>query len=141
MTLVLRLITLITIGAAGFAMPITCAQSGAAAAPPIVALSIPAAQQLDAPAAAPLPFANDQRTAPELGERLLGPGRSDCAKTAPRAGEQPATLATQPFVPGYLRTAQMRDEASIETLEPPPAPRMLDSRAGPPDVPPPRALR
>ncbi|MCC6675133.1 MAG: hypothetical protein IT339_08065 [Thermomicrobiales bacterium] len=138
MTLVLRLITLLTIGAAGFAMPITCAQSGAAAPARTVIVSIPAAQQLDASTVDLHRFAEGARG---LAEHLLDRGSSDCGKTAPRAGQHPATLATQPFVPGYLTSAPMQYQAPPRTIDPPPAPILLDSRAGPPDVPPPRALR
>ncbi len=138
MTLVLRLITLLTIGAAGFAMPITCAQSGAVASARTVTVSIPAAQQLDPPAVDLQQFADDGS---ELVKRLLDRGSSDCGKTAPRAGEQPATLATQAFVPGYLVSAPMLHEPPPRTLDPPKAPILLDSRAGPPDVPPPKLLR
>ncbi len=137
MTLVLRLITLLTIGAAGFAMPATCAQGAPTMATRVVSVAVPVSHQLAKPAVDPDHFARGQRAAHDLGERFP----ANCGKTAPRVGDHPAALATDPFVPGYLDSALVRTEEQPRMLVLPPAATLADSRAGPPDAPPPRPVR
>ena len=138
MSFVLRIMTLLIIAAAGFALPMTCAQSAVAA-------------PVEAPVIAPSPV---QPLAPPDGERMHAPhdqraermmlGHSperlpfDCGETAPRATDHSATIDTQPYVAGYLDAAPRQDEAHSEQFGLPVTLIPIDQRAGPPDPPPPR---
>jgi hypothetical protein len=140
MTLVVRLLTLLTIAAAGFAMPMTCAQSGGASAADAVAIEIPASRQLD-----PVPVVDGttaalQHVEHNLADRLLDKLPFDCGETTPQVTDHPATFDTQPFVPGYLVSAILLDEDRPDTFALPPALIPIDSRAGPPDAPPPKSI-
>src|SRR4249919_2703210 len=100
MAFIVRLFTLLTIAAAGFAMPMTCAQIGSASAADSVAIEIPAAQQLE-DHDAPVPSLTETSNAMHsLAERILERDPLDCGgKSTPRATDQPALFDTQPFVP------------------------------------------
>lgn len=141
MSLVVRLLTLLTIAAAGFALPMTCAQSGSASAAEPVSIEIPMARQVsphDQPVAL---LADEQQTAHSLTERLLDKLPFDCGdKATPRANEHPATFDIQPFVPGYLVSNVPLDELQVKTFALPPPLDPIDSRVGPPDAPPPKSI-
>ncbi|HET9661532.1 MAG TPA: hypothetical protein VFP05_14450 [Thermomicrobiales bacterium] len=140
MTLVVRLLTLLTIAAAGFALPITCAQGGVTAAAEPVAIEIPAVQQL-ATSPADLTHMNEaQKTVATLADRALDQGPFDCGQTAPIVTDHSAVFDTQPFVPGYLGTAFLLDEDQSDTFAPPAELVPVESRAGPPDAPPPKPI-
>ena len=140
MPLVVRLITLVIIAAAGFALPMTCAQGRTAAAAKPIAIEIPASQSLDPPA-----LALSARTAQHVATHSLA-GRTfdaaplDCGKTAPRVSDHSATFDTQPFAPGYLTTDLLPAEDRADAFAPPTTLIPLESRAGPPDAPPPRSI-
>lgn len=140
MTLVFRLLTLLTIAAAGFAMPLSCAQSGSAFAAVPVTIQIPAAQQLDAPPVDSAQLTDTRRAAHALSERTIASLPADCGKTASQVADHPATFDTQPFVPGYLATILLLEEDRSASFVLPPALIPIESRAGPPDAPPPRSL-
>ncbi len=138
MSTLLRLFTLITIAAAGFALPMTCAQTPIAAA--AATIDIPATQQIDAPADVPSDPVGAQ-AARSLVQHLLDTLPLDCGDSStPRVAEHPATFDTQPFVPGYLVSTIQLDEESSDFYAPPPALNPIDSRAGPPDAPPPKSI-
>lgn len=141
MTLVVRLLTLLTIAAAGFALPMTCAQNGSAAAAEAVAIEIPAPQQLETPAHGPTHLTGEQQqTVHALTERVRDTLPFDCGKTAPRVTDQPAVFDTQPYVPGYLGSSLLLDEDRSDSFALPPALIPVESRAGPPDAPPPKPI-
>lgn len=134
MSTVVRLFTLITIAAAGFALPMNCAQNAFAAEP--VAIEIPAHPQIESPGHA---TAGD--TAQTLTHRLFDKLPLDCGDNAsPTVSEHPATFDTQPFVPGYLESTFQLAEESSDIFAPPPAMNPFESRAGPPDAPPPKSI-
>ena len=140
MSLVVRLFTLLTIAAAGFALPLNCAQNGAASAAEQASIEVPAAEQLSPHDALALPRTDERQDALPLSERLLDKLPFDCGdKANSRTSEHPATFDTQPFVPGYLVSALRFEEqqGTIFALPPPLVP--IDSRAGPPDAPPPKS--
>ena len=65
----------------------------------------------------------------------------DCGDSAtPRVTDNPAVFDTQPFVPGYLVSTIPLEDQQAETFAPSPALDSLDSRAGPPDGPPPKSI-
>lgn len=140
MTLVVRLLTLLTIAAAGFAMPMTCAQGGIAGAAAPVAIEIPVAQQLEAPSTDPAHVSAAQRAIATLADRALDQAPFDCGKTAPRVTDHPATFDTQPFVPGYLEAPLVLDQERSNTFALPAELVPVESRAGPPDAPPPKSI-
>lgn len=138
MSTIIRFFTLLTIAAAGFALPLNCAQGVSAADP--VSITIPAVQQLD--------VANDTQgdpsgadTSQSLAQQFLDGFPLDCGESAtPRAAEQPATFDTQPYVPGYMVSTIQLTEQSTDYYVPPPALIPIESRAGPPDAPPPKSI-
>ncbi len=138
MSIVVRFFTLLTIAAAGFALPISCAQGTSAG--DFVTIEVPATQRIDSATDVPV-----DATAPDtvraLTEHLFDSLPLDCGDgSTPRAGEQPATFGTQPFVPGYLVSTIQLDEESTDFFAPPPALIPIESRAGPPDAPPPKSI-
>lgn len=139
MSLILRLTTLFIIAAAGFALPMTCAQNGAAAAGR-TAIEIPVSPHLESPARALADHAAQQTSAHELAERALESFPFDCGKTAPRVTDHPANFDTQPFVPGYLTSDLLLTEDRADTFALPVPLRPVESRAGPPDAPPPKSI-
>jgi len=140
MTLVVRLLTLLTIAAAGFAMPMTCAQGETTAAAHPVAIEIPAAQQLESPHTDPTNVSEAQQAIASLADRVLDQAPFDCGKTASSVTDHPATFDTQPFVPGYLGSTFLLDEDRCDTFAPPAELIPVESRAGPPDAPPPKSI-
>jgi hypothetical protein len=139
MSLVVRLFTLLTIATAGFALPMTCAQNGAASEP--ASIEIPADQQLSPHDALTAPLTDERQDAHSLTERLLDKLPFDCGdKATPHATEHPATFDTEPFVPGYLVSNVLLDEQRDENFALPPPLIPVDSRAGPPDAPPPKSI-
>lgn len=134
MSILLRFFTLITIAAAGFALPMSCAQTSAAAP---VTVDIPAVQHIDVATPEPPLDHIGATLAQHLSETLP----LDCGDGAtPSASEHPATFDTQPFVPGYLVSTIQLDEETTDFFAPPPALIQIDSRAGPPDAPPPKSI-
>lgn len=140
MTLVARLLTLLTIAAAGFALPITCVQGDAAAAPEPVAIEIPAAQQLDAPQTDPNHVSEARQEVATLAHRALDRAPFDCGETVPRVTDHSGTFDAQPFVPGYLGSTFLLDEDQSDSFAPPVQLIPFESRAGPPDAPPPKSI-
>lgn len=138
MATVVRLITLLTIAAAGFAMPMSCAQIPVAAANTVV--EVPHAPSLDAHADTSA-LSTDDRPVESLTRHLFDKLPLDCGDgVTPGASEHLATVDTQPFVPGFLvstielRAAEPADIAPLPVLVP------IESRAGPPDAPPPKSI-
>jgi hypothetical protein len=140
MTILVRLLTLLTIAAAGFALPMTCAQGGPASAADPVSIEIPAAQQLAAAPASSAHLSEAQKTVVSLADRVLDQTPFDCGKTAPRVTDHPATFDTQPFVPGYLGSTLLFDKDRAHSIAPPAELIPIESRAGPPDGPPPKSI-
>jgi hypothetical protein len=140
MTFVVRLLTLLTIAAAGFALPMTCAQSGSTSAAAPVVIEIPAPQQLETPPLDPTHLTAEQQTTHTFTERMLDTLPFDCGKSAPRVTDHPAVFDTQPFVPGYLGSTLLLDEDRSNSFALPPALIPVESRAGPPDAPPPKSI-
>jgi hypothetical protein len=140
MTIFVRLLTLVTIAAAGFALPMTCAQGGAAAVAAPVSIEIPAAQQLDAPLADSTHIHAAQQTIAALAHRALDQAPFDCGKTAPRVTDHSATFDTQPFAPGYLGATLIFDDDRAQSFATPAKLIPIESRAGPPDAPPPKSI-
>ena len=139
MTIFVRLLTLLTIAAAGFALPLTCAQGSAASASDVPFIEIPAAQQLDNQFIDHLPAVFEHH-AQSVSDRLLDGVPFDCGQTAPQVDDHSATFDTQPFVPGYLEsTFQLREDRPAEFALPPVL-TPIESRAGPPDAPPPKSI-
>jgi hypothetical protein len=138
MSTLVRFFTLLTIAAAGFALPMTCAQSTSAT--DSVAIEIPAFQAIDSSGEAPAESTGAD-IAPSLIQHLLDTLPLDCGDSAtPLAAEQPAIFDTQPYVPGYLvSTIQMVEDTS-DFVAPPPPLIPIASRAGPPDAPPPKSI-
>ncbi len=138
MSTLVRFFTLLTIAAAGFALPMTCAQSTSAI--DSVTIEIPALQIIDSSVELPS-VAVGAEVDPTLIQHLLDTLPLDCGDgSTPRAVEQPATFDTQPYVPGYLvSTIQMVEETS-DFVAPPPKLIPIESRAGPPDAPPPKSI-
>jgi len=140
MTLVVRLLTLLTIAAAGFALPITCAQGGVTTSAEPISIEIPAAQQLKSAPVASTHLSEAQKTVASLADRVLDQAPFDCGKTAPRVTDHPATFDTQPFVPGYLGATLLFDDDRAHSFAPPAELIPIESRAGPPDAPPPKPI-
>lgn len=140
MTIFVRLLTLLTIAAAGFALPMTCAQGGAASTAQPIAIEIPAAQQLDAAPAASAHLGDAQKAVAALAQHVLDQAPFDCGKTAPQVTDHPATFDTQPFVPGYLGSTLFFSDDRAHTFAPPAELTPIESRAGPPDAPPPKSI-
>jgi hypothetical protein len=140
MTIFVRLLTLVTIAAAGFALPMTCAQGGAAAVAAPVSIEIPAAQQLEAPLADSTHIDAAQKTIAALAHRALDQAPFDCGKTAPRVTDHSATFDTQPFTPGYLGATLIFDDDRAQSFATPAKLIPIESRAGPPDAPPPKSI-
>ena len=139
MSTLVRFLTLLTIAAAGFALPLTCAQSTSAADP--VTIEIPSFQVIDSSAEAPPSDETGAAVTPSLIQHLLDSIPLDCGDGAtPRAAEQPATFDTQPYVPGYLVSTIPMVEESADFVAPPPKLIPIESRAGPPDAPPPKSI-
>lgn len=141
MAFIVRLFTLLTIAAAGFAMPMTCAQSGSASAASPVSIEITSSQQLGSADASSAGSPDVQERAQSLATRLFEHTPLDCGgKSTPRATDHPAFFDTQPFVPGYLSgTIQLEQQRSTVSAHPA-ALLPVESRAGPPDGPPPRLI-
>lgn len=138
MSTLLRLFTLFTIAAAGFALPMTCALDTSAAEP--TTIEIAASPHLDTTAGAPADLTGAD-TAQTLTQHLFDKLPLDCGNGAtPRATEHPATFDTQPFVPGYLVSTIALVQDSSDVFAPPPQLIAIESRAGPPDVPPPKSI-
>ncbi|TXG81316.1 MAG: hypothetical protein E6R14_08005 [Thermomicrobiales bacterium] len=136
--MIFRFFTLLTIAAAGFALPMTCAQG--ASATDSVTIDIPAYQVLDSSTKTPATPAGAD-VDPSLVQQLLETLPLDCGDGAtPRAAEQPATFDTQPFVPGYLVSPSLLTEESADFFAPPPVLIHFDSHAGPPEAPPPKSI-
>lgn len=138
MSTLVRLFTLLTIAAAGFALPMSCALSSAATAP--IAIDIPAPSFFDVQIEA-----DDSRTLEpsptSLVQHLFDTLPLDCDENAtPRVTENSAVFDTQPSVPGYLVSTLLLEDQVAEPSAPPPALAPLDSRAGPPDGPPPKSI-
>ena len=140
MTLVVRLLTLLTIAAAGFALPMTCAQNGSTAGAEPVAIEIPASQQQEIPALDRIHLTSEQQAAHTLTDRVLDKLPFDCGKSAPRVTDHPAIFDTQPYVPGYLGSTLLLDEDRSDSFALPPTLIPIESRAGPPDAPPPKPI-
>jgi hypothetical protein len=138
MSIVIRFLTLLTIAAAGFALPMSCAQG--ASAVDVVPVTQPTFQVLDAHLDVPVEL-TDTDAAPSLAKQVRDLLPFDCGDApTSRASEQPATFATQPFVPGYLVATIQLDEETTHIVVPPLPPSPVDSRAGPPDAPPPQSI-
>ena len=138
MSTLVRFFTLLTIAAAGFALPMTCAQTTSAT--DSVAIEIPASQEIDSSVDAPAESPG-ATVDPSLIQHLLGTIPLDCGDGAtPRVAEQPATFDTQPYVPGYLVSTIRLVEESSDFVVPPPELIPIESRAGPPDAPPPKSI-
>ena len=138
MSIIVRFLTLLTIAAAGFALPISCAQGTSAT--DFVVLERPAIHQVDSVVETPDDLTGAE-TARDLTQDLFDALPLDCGDgSTPRAVEQPATFDTQPFVPGYLVSTIQLDEASSDYYAPTPALIPIESRAGPPDAPPPKSI-
>lgn len=138
MSIFVRFFTLLTIAAAGFALPLSCAQSTSAS--DFVTIEVPAIQQIDS--AVELPDdSTGADTVRALTEHLFDSLPLDCgdSSTAP-AAEQPATFDTQPYVPGYLTATIGLDEESPGFVALPSVLIPIESRAGPPDGPPPKSI-
>ena len=139
MSTVLRLFTLLTIAAASFALPMTCAQGTSAAAP--MTLEISAISQIDALGDNLADMSVHDPAARSITRHLFDTLPLDCGDGAtPRVTEQPATFDTQPAVSGYLVFNLRLVEESSELVAPLPALSLAESRAGPPDLPPPKSL-
>lgn len=138
MSTLVRFFTLLTIAAAGFALPMTCAQTTSAT--DSVAIEIPAFQVIDTSVEAPAE-STGANVDPSLIQHLLDTIPLDCGDgPTPRVAEQPATFDTQPYVPGYLvSTIQMVEDTS-DFVAPLPELIPIESRAGPPDAPPPKSI-
>lgn len=137
MTLVVRLLTLLTIAAAGFAMPMTCAQTGSAHRAETAMIDIPAVRPLSGHDAGTVIHAE---AAQALTARLLERVPLDCRdKAIPRASDQLMVFDTQPFVPGYLGMSRLLGEHRGTAIALPPLLIPIDTRAGPPDAPPPES--
>jgi hypothetical protein len=139
MTIFVRLLTLLTIAAAGFAMPLTCAQGSAASASDAPSIEIPAAQQLDHQTIDHLSAAFEQQSS-SVPDRVLNGLPFDCGEAAPQVDDHSATFDTQPFVPGYLESTFQLDEDRPAEFALPPVLIPIESRAGPPDAPPPKSI-
>jgi hypothetical protein len=138
MSTLVRLLTLLTIAAAGFALPLNCAQDASAAAP--VAIEIPALQQIEPGAETPTVLTGEH-AARSIAQQLFDTIPFDCGDgPTSRASEHPAIFDTQPFVPGYLVSSIQLDEESADNYALPPVLIPIDSRAGPPDAPPPKFI-
>lgn len=138
MSTLIRFFTLLTIAAAGFALPMTCAQSTSAAESATV--EIPAILHIDSSSETPATVTGADM-AQSLTKHLVDALPLDCGDgPTPRASEQPATVDTQPFVPGYLVSTIQLAEESSDFFAPPPALISIESRAGPPDAPPPKSI-
>ncbi len=138
MSTLVRLLTLLTIAAAGFALPMTCAQAASAADP--VAIEIPAAPQANSFAELPAESIGED-SASSLMQRLFEGTPLDCDNSpSSTATDQPVTFDTQPFVPGYLVSNFQLGEESSDSFAPPPVLIPIESRAGPPDAPPPKSI-
>lgn len=134
MTAVVRLLTLLTIAAAGFAMPMTCAQPAAAAQPHI-------AVEQTLPPLTESQVAASTRDTGNLLDRAIDSVPFDCGNApAQRTADHPATFDTQPFVPGYLVTDDRPDFGSDRPPTRSTALIPVESRAGPPDAPPPKSI-
>jgi hypothetical protein len=140
MTLVVRLLTLLTIAGAGFAMPMMCAQGGAVAAATPVAIESPAAQQLETPPADISHLNEAQEAVAALAGRVHDQAPFDCGKTRPVVTDHSAVFDTLPFVPGYLGATLPLDEDQPGSFAAPPWLIPIESRAGPPDAPPPKSI-
>ena len=138
MSTLVRFFTLLTIAAAGFALPMTCAQSTSAS--DSVSIERPAVQQVDSAVEVP-PDSTVEHAPQSFVRHLLETIPLDCGdEPAPRASEQPATFATQPFAPGYLVSTIQLTEESSDFEAPSPELIPFESRAGPPDAPPPKSI-
>ncbi len=139
MSTLLRLFTLFTIAAAGFALPMTCAQGSSAAAP--VTPEIAAVQQIDPVVGHQAETTGNDLAPKSITQHLFDTLPLDCGDGAtPRVAEQPALFDTQPFVPGYLVSSLRLGEEAPDFVAPPPAMIPSESRAGPPDPPPPQSI-
>ncbi|MCA9858572.1 MAG: hypothetical protein KC438_02575 [Thermomicrobiales bacterium] len=140
MSTVIRLITLLTIAAAGFAMPMSCAQTPVAAANTVV--EIPYAPSLETRTdtdTGALP--TEAQTTESLTQQLLDRLPLDCGdEVTPSASEHLGTVDTQPFVPGFLVSTTEVSDADRADIAPPPVLAPVESRAGPPDAPPPKSI-
>lgn len=140
MTLVLRLVTLITIATAGFALPMTCAQGEVTAATQIAPLALTAIQPSDPAATATEHLTEQAHTTHPAMERLLDTAPGDCGDNASRVVEHPATFDTQPFTPGYLGVAPVLRGERPAAIELPSEPIPIGNDTGPPEAPPPKSI-